>query len=266
MKDRRIVILYMRSSQKGNKVAFMNEEVKKIYRQKKVNINKLGNDKELINSSYKWIAGTSRYNYTYNFEWLGRPIIQFPQDIVAMQEILWEVKPNLVIETGIAHGGSLIFYASILELIGKGEVLGIDIDIREHNRKAIEEHPMFKRIAMIEGSSISEEIADQVRAFAEGKEKVLVCLDSNHTHEHVLKEMELYSPLVTKGSYLVVFDTAIEDMPDELFKDKPWGKGNNPKTAVAEFLKTNDSFAVEKDIDNKLLITVAPGGYLRRVG
>ena len=183
-----------------------------------------------------------------------------------MQELIWQIKPDLIVETGIAHGGSLVFYASILELIGQGQVLGIDIDIREHNRKVIEEHPMFKRIKMIEGSSISDEVVDQVVAFAEGKEKVLVCLDSNHTHKHVLKEMELYSPLVTKNSYLVVYDTIIEDLPKGLFPDRPWDKGNNPKTAVAKFLETNKNFLVDTQMDNKLLITVAPGGYLRRVG
>ncbi len=185
--------------------------------------------------------------------------------MIAMQEILWEVKPDLVIETGIAHGGSLIFYASILELIGKGEVLGIDIEIRPHNRKAIEEHPMFKRINMIEGSAVDEAVAKQVYDFTKGKEKVLVCLDSMHTHDHVLKELQIYSPLVTKDSYLLVFDTIVEDMPDELFSDRPWGKGNNPKTAVWEFLKKNDRFVIDKDIENKLLITVAPDGFLKCV-
>ncbi len=204
--------------------------------------------------------------YSYNFFWLGRPIIQFPQDIIAAQEIIWEVKPDLIIETGIAHGGSLIFYASILELLeGDGRVLGIDIDIREHNRVEIEKHPMFKRIDMLEGSSIDEKIAKQVYDFAKDKKKILVVLDSMHIHDHVLKELKLYSPLVTKGSYLVVFDTIIEDMPEDFFPDRPWGKGNNPKTAVWEFLKANNRFEIDKEIENKLLITVAPDGYLKCV-
>ncbi|MBA3013162.1 MAG: cephalosporin hydroxylase family protein [Proteobacteria bacterium] len=201
--------------------------------------------------------------YSYNFSWLGRPIIQYPQDIIAMQELIWETKPDLIIETGIAHGGSLIMYASFLEMIGHGHVLGIDIDIRKHNRNEIEKHPMFKRITLLEGSSISDEIADKVVVFARDHKKILVVLDSNHTHEHVLKELNLYSPLVSKGSYIVVFDTIVEDMPNESFLDRPWGKGNNPKTAVWKFLETNDRFAIDKQIENKLLITVSPDGFLK---
>lgn len=221
-------------------------------------------DFEIRRKSIDWLEEVSRYKYSYNFSWLGRPIIQFPQDIIAMQEIIWQVKPDLIIETGIAHGGSLIFYASMLELIGNdGHVLGIDIDIREHNRVEIEKHSLFKRITMIQGSSTDSNLLKQVYGLAGGKTKVMVVLDSNHTHEHVLKELELYSPLVTAGSYLVVFDTVIEDLPDDFFPDRSWGKGNNPKTAVWEFLKKNDRFTVDRDIETKLLITVAPDGYLK---
>jgi len=211
--------------------------------------------------SRDWLISSVEEKYSYNFTWLGRPIIQYPTDLMALQEIIWEVKPDLIIETGIAHGGSLIFYASLLEIIGKGAVLGIDIDIREHNRVAIKAHPMFKRIEGIEGSSVDDEVLDLVKAFTVNRDKVMVCLDSLHTHDHVLRELELYSPLVTKGSYLVVFDTCIEDLPET---DRPWGKGNNPKTALDEFLKTNERFVVD-NIDKKLGITVAPGGYLRCV-
>lgn len=226
----------------------------------------MGNEKSLNEITKQWFLATSRFEYSYHFTWLGRPIIQFPQDIIAIQEIIWQVKPDLIIETGIAHGGSLIFHSSMLELLGgDGQVLGIDIDIREHNRVEIEKHPMSKRITMIEGSSIDEEIAKQVHDFAKNKKQVLVLLDSMHTHAHVLKELQLYSPLVTKGSYLVVFDTVIEDMPEDFFPDRPWGKGNNPKTAVWEFLKTNNRFEIDKEIENKLLITVAPDGYLKCV-
>ncbi len=204
--------------------------------------------------------------YSYNFSWMGRPIIQYPQDMIAMQEIIWEVKPDLIIETGIAHGGSIIYYASLLELTGKGEVLGIDIDIRKHNKGEIEKHPMFKRIKMIEGSSIDENIAAEIRSIAQGKQNILVVLDSNHTFEHVLRELELYSPFVSLGSYIVVFDTIVEDLPANYFKEKrPWGIGNNPKTAVSEFLKRNNNFIIDESIDNKLLISVAPNGYLKRV-
>ena len=232
--------------------------------EKSENIQKLGRDNDLSILSKAWIAGVSKHKYSYNFSWMGRPIIQFPQDIIAMQEIVWQVKPELVIETGIAHGGSLVFYASMLELLGGDRyVLGIDVDIREHNRIAIEQHAMFKRIKMIQGSSLDAGVVREVYDFAKGKRRVMVALDSNHTHEHVLKELEFYSPLVTKGSYLVVFDTIIEDMPEDSFPDRPWGKGNNPKTAVRKFLETNHRFVVDKEIEEKLLITVAPDGYLR---
>lgn len=227
-------------------------------------IERMASDVALHRLTRDWFIASSKYEYSYHFNWLGRPVIQFPQDIVVMQEIIWQVKPDLIVETGIAYGGSLIFYASMLELIGQdGSVLGIDIDIREHNRIEIEKHPMYKRIAMIQGSSTDENVAHRVYDFAKNKKKILVTLDSNHTYQHVSRELRLYSPLVTKGSYLVVFDTIIEDMPEDFSTDRPWGKGNNPKTAICEFLKTNDRFVVDKEIENKLLITVAPGGYLK---
>ena len=215
------------------------------------------------------MRASTQPKYSYNFSWMGRPVIQYPQDMIAMQEIIWEVKPDLIIETGIAHGGSLIFSASMLELLaacggGEGEVLGIDIEIRPHNRKAIEEHPMFKRISMIEGSSIAPEVIAQVLERVRDKERILVCLDSNHTHDHVLAELNAYAQLTSVGSYCVVFDTVIEDMPENLFPDRPWAKGNNPKTAVWEYLKTHPEFEIDKNIENKLLITVAPDGYLKR--
>jgi len=209
-------------------------------------------------------AAANQHEYSYHFRWLGRPIIQYPQDIVAMQELIWDVKPELIIETGIARGGSLIFSASILQLIGgAGLVVGVDIEIRPHNRQAIEAHPMAKRIKMIEASSIHENTAAQIRALATGRKPVMVFLDSNHTHEHVLRELELYAPLVTKGSYLVVLDTVIEDLPEDAFPNRPWGRGNNPKTAVKEFLMHNHRFVLESEIENKLLLTVAPSGYLK---
>ncbi len=242
---------------KNNYAEYFAEKCKK-------NIDNMASDEAILKKTNDWICLTSKYKYTYNFKWLGRTIIQFPQDMIAMQEIIWEAKPDLIIETGIAHGGSLIFYASMLELLGgDGQVLGIDIDIRKHNRVEIEKHPMFKRITMIQGSSIDNGIAQQVYDFARDRKQVLVVLDSNHTHKHVLRELQLYSPLVTKGSYLVVFDTVIEDMPEDFFPDRPWGKGDNPKTALWEFLKTNNRFEIDKEIENKLLITVAPDGYLK---
>lgn len=240
-----------------------NEEIKE-------RIDAIDKNKALKTSAQAFMKASVDSKYSYNFSWLGRPIIQYPQDMVAMQELLWEVKPDLIIETGIAHGGSLIFYASILELIAtcmgnEGEVLGIDIDIRAHNRKAIEEHPMFKRISMIQGSSIDPKIIAQVVEKAKGKKRILVCLDSNHTHDHALAELKAYAPLTSIGSYCVVFDTLIEDMGQGAYPDRSWGPGNNPKTAVWEYLKTHSEFEINKNIDHKLLISVAPDGYLKRV-
>lgn len=219
--------------------------------------------------------------YSYNFSWMGRPIIQYPQDMVAMQELIWLIKPDLIIETGIAHGGSLIYSASMLaqldmcDAIEAGisfnpkeslrKVLGIDIDIRDHNRAAIEAHPMASRIQMIQGSSIAPEIIEQVKQVASGYKRILVCLDSNHTQEHVLAELEAYAPLTSVDSYCVVFDTIVEDLPAEMFPDRPWGPGDNPKTAVWEYLKAHPEFEIDKHIEHKLLITVAPDGYLKRV-
>lgn len=230
----------------------------------------IGEDEALKARAAEFMQASLAPKYSYNFSWLGRPIIQYPQDMVAMQEIIWQVQPDLIIETGIAHGGSLIFSASMLELIAsctgnQGEVLGLDIDIRPHNRAAIEAHPLFKRITMLEGSSIADDIIAQVTAKAAGKQRVLVCLDSNHTHDHVLAELQAYAPLTSVGSYCVVMDTVVEDVADELSNDRPWGKGNNPKTAVWEYLKTHDEFEIDQNIQNKLLITVAPDGYLKRV-
>ncbi len=202
--------------------------------------------------------------YSYNFSWMGRPIIQYPQDMIAMQEILWAVRPDLIVETGIAHGGSLVYYASLCELLGHGRVLGIDIDIRPHNRQAIEAHPMFRRIGLLQGSSTDPAIVQQVAAQAAGK-RVLVVLDSNHTHDHVLAELGAYAPLVSVGSYCVVFDTVVEDLPPGLYPDRAWDVGNNPKTAVHEFLRRDDRFEIDHDIEAKIQITVAPDGYLRRI-
>lgn len=229
-----------------------------------------GRNAPLKAAAHAFLKESVAPKYSYNFSWMGRPIIQYPQDLVAMQEIIWAVKPDLIIETGIAHGGSLIFSASMLELIaacgeGDGEVLGIDIEIRPHNRKAIEAHPMSRRISMIEGSSIDPKVIAQVHEKATGKKRVLVCLDSNHTHDHALAELDAYGPLTSVGSYCVVFDTLIEDMPEDAYPDRPWGRGNNPKTAVWEWLKSHPEFQIDESVQNKVLITVAPDGFLKRV-
>jgi cephalosporin hydroxylase len=243
-------------------------------------IERQGADVAFRELTVSWMEKANRLKYSYHFEWLGRPIIQYPQDIVAMQEIIWQIKPDLIIETGVAHGGSLVFSASMLALLdmadaieqgttfdprqSRRKVLGIDIDIRPHNREAIESHPMFLRIQMIQGSSIDPEIIDRVHRIAADHSRVLVCLDSNHTHAHVLAELQAYAPLVSKGSYCVVFDTIIEDMPADMFPDRPWGPGNNPKTAVWEYLKDHPEFEIDKSIEHKLLITAAPHGFLKR--
>jgi cephalosporin hydroxylase len=223
-------------------------------------------DADLAETSRRFLVDSARYRYTYNFSWMGRPIIQLPADVVALQELVWSIKPGAIVETGIAHGGSLILSASLLHLLnGDGIVVGVDVDIREHNRAAIEAHPLASRIRMIEGSSIDSAIAAQVGELVRERSPVLLILDSNHTHEHVLEELRLYSPLVGAGSSIVVFDTVIEDMPADAFPDRPWSVGNNPKTAVREFLRTNDRFAIDEEIEQKLLITAAPSGYLRCV-
>ena len=231
--------------------------------EKRINAQKV--NKKLQNAGKEFAEETIRSGYSYNFTWMGRPIIQYPQDMVAMQEIIWKVKPDLIIETGIAHGGSLIYYASLLELIGNGEVLGVDIDIREHNKREIENHPMFKLIHMIQVSSIDQTTVDAVKKYTTEKKTILVTLDSNHTHDHVWRELQLYSPFVTKGSYLVAFDTIVEDLPVDMYQDRLWSVGDNPKTAVLKFLENNNAFVVDEMIDNKILVSVAPGGYLKRI-
>ncbi|MDP3954689.1 MAG: cephalosporin hydroxylase family protein [bacterium] len=240
-------------------------EIKKFKLERLANIKKIGHSKKLKRLATDFINLQAPHKYSYNFDWLGLPIIQLPQDILAMQEIIWRIKPDLIIETGIARGGSLIFYASMLELLGKGEVLGIDIDIRKYNKREIERHRMFKRIKMIGGSSTDGGVIQKVAKVAKGHKKILVCLDSMHTRNHVLRELELYSPFVSRGSYLVVFDTVIECMDEKLFKNRPWTKGNNPASAVRDFLEINSDFIVDTEFDNKLAISFTPGGYLRRI-
>lgn len=227
-------------------------------------IKNISNDKNLSQISHEWFMSATNHRYSYHFDWLGLPIIQFPQDMVAIQEIMWRVKPDIIIETGIARGGSLIFSASMLHLLNNnGKVIGIDIDIRPHNREAIESHPLSSYITLIEGSSTDRDIVEKVNALIKPSHQVLIILDSNHTHDHVHTELELYSPLVTKDSYLIVMDTVIEHMPENTYLDRPWAKGNNPKTAVHAFLKNNNRFEIDYYIQDKLLLTVAHDGYLK---
>ena len=263
---------------------------RELYRQR---VRAMRDDTELQNHAHALCRSSIAAKYSYNFFWMGRPIIQYPQDMVALQELIWEVRPDLIVETGIAHGGSLILSASMLALLDycdaveagralvprdcRRRVLGIDIDIRAHNRAAIEAHPMAHRVDMIEGSSVAPEVVAQVREVATRHERVMIILDSNHTHEHVLAELEAYAPLTSPGSYCVVFDTVVEDLPEAMFPDRPWGKGDNPKTAVWEYLrllgsegrKASDgadlALEIDRTIEGKLLITVAPDGYLKRI-
>jgi cephalosporin hydroxylase len=226
-------------------------------------IRAMGADRDLRAAWKHAYDASMPYRYTYNWTWLGRPVIQYPQDLMALQEIIWKTKPAVIVETGIAHGGSLIFSASILALLGgEREVIGVDIDIRSHNRSAIEAHPLAAKIVMFEGSSIDPELAGRVRDRVAGR-PAMVILDSNHTAGHVAAELELYAPLIGAGNYLVVMDTAIEHLDAALFGDRPWGPGNSPLTAVEAFLAREPRFVVDDEYDAKLLFTVAPRGYLR---
>ena len=241
-------------------------EVQKFKEAVKQNIVEQGSDAELLALGKTWVRETMNKKFIYNFTWMGRPIIQHPHDTMALQELIWQIKPDLIIETGIAHGGSVIFSASMLELLGgEGKVIAIDIDIRKHNRDEIEDHPMFKRIDLVEGSSVDVETLAKVKDLAKGRKNIMVILDSNHTHEHVMKELELYSPFVSLNSYLVVFDTWVEDVPENYYPDRQWDKGDNPKTAVWEFISKNKNFIIDKSIEHKLVITLAPDGFLKRI-
>ena len=230
-------------------------------------VNSFQRDKDFQKISNSWRQEALKRKYMNNFSWLGRPLIQFPGDMMAIQELISVVKPNKIIETGIAHGGSLILSASLMNLnnIKSPEVIGIDIDIRSHNKKEILNSKFANNIKLIEGSSVDQSTFDKAASYININDRVMVFLDSNHTHEHVYQELNLYSKLVTKGSYLVVFDTHVEDLPDDyVWHDRPWGKGNNPKTAVHEWIKKNDSFIIDNYLENKVMLTSAPDGFLYR--
>lgn len=229
-------------------------------------ITQMSNDVEMRRLTRDWFAAASKHRYSYNFDWLGIPIIQFPQDIAALQEVVWASRPDCIIETGIAHGGSLLFYASLLKIMDvDGPVIGIDVDIREHNRRRLDQHPLRSRIELVQGSSVAPETLDQVRSLIGGARNPMVVLDSNHTYEHVAHELELYSSLVRKSGYLVVLDTVIDDMPASFSENRPWGPGEGPKRAVREFVQKNRRFEIDQHYNDKLLITVAPDGFLRCV-
>mgnify|MGYP000055852021 CR=1 FL=1 len=255
------------------------KNIDNFHQERKKNVDAMTNDASLDSAGLEFLCNTAKYNYCYNFDWMSRPIIQYPQDIVAFQEIVWKVKPDLIIEMGIARGGSLILSASLLAMLdlceyGNAEliprkdkprrVLGVDIDIRSHNLDALKEHPLYPRLKLIEGSSIDKVVIQKVKEFAKDYNNILVCLDSNHTYDHVIKELEAYASLTSPGSYCIVFDTVIEDMPAEMNNNRKWGAGNSPKTAVREFINNNSAFKIDKSIQDKILITAAPDGYLIR--
>jgi cephalosporin hydroxylase len=233
--------------------------------QKRASASAMAADEALMAEALAVNVAADRHDWSYQWSWLGLPVIQMPPDIVVMQEILWECRPQLVIETGVARGGSLVLSASILELLGEGRVLGVDIDIRAHNREAIEAHPLAHRIDMFEGSSIERETIEAVRERAAGAKRVMVVLDSNHTHDHVLAELRAYASLVSVGQFLVVADTFIEDIPPQEHRPRPWGPGDNPRTALAAWLEEADGFEPDEFVNAKLLLSASRGGYLRRV-
>ena len=270
-----------------------NSETQKFSEFVRRNIDGIAGDAGFNQLSQVWVRECIRHNYAQNFTWLGRPVIQVPQDLYAIQELIWACRPDLIIETGIAHGGSLVMSASMLALLdycdaieagsvldpkaSRRKVVGVDIDIRFHNRAAIDAHPMRHKVHAIQGSSVAPGIAEQVASHAEGYDRIMVFLDSNHTHDHVLEELELYAPYVSRGSYCVVWDTGVEDLPNEMCADRPWGKGNNPKTAVREYMKRLQAegrkardggslrFEYDRTIEHKIAITASPDGFLKRV-
>ncbi len=240
--------------------------IKKFFKERSLDIKKMNSDKYFKELTMKWIKKSIKYKYVYNFTWMGRPIIKYPNDMIVMQEIFWEVKPDLVIETGIAHGGSIIYSASLLKMMGikRFKVIGIDIDIRAHNLKEINRSSMRKYIKMFEGSSVDEKITKKIFTYAKKFKKILVILDSNHTHDHVSRELEIYSKLVSKDSYIILPDTYIGYLPNNTFPNRPWTKNDNPMTALQAFLKKNKKFKIDKYKSSKSMITEAMNGYVKK--
>jgi cephalosporin hydroxylase len=242
-------------------------KINKFFKERVLDIKKMNSDKSFRELTMKWIKKSIKYKYVYNFTWMGIPIIKYPNDMIVMQEIFWEVKPDLVIETGIAHGGSIIYSASLLKMMGikQFKVIGIDIDIRKHNLKEINKNPMRKYIKMFEGSSVDEKITKKIFTYAKKFKKILIILDSNHTHDHVSRELEIYSKLVSKGSYIILPDTYIGYLPNNTFPNRPWTKNDNPMTALQAFLKKNKNFKIDKYKSSKSMITEAMNGFVKKL-
>jgi cephalosporin hydroxylase len=234
-------------------------------RAKATNAERQSADDGLRRLALQIITDSDRFAYGYSWTWLGLPLLQMPEDMIAVQEVIWETRPDVIIETGIAWGGSVLFYASLLQLLGKGKVIAIDLNLMDHVRDKIMSYPFSDRIRLFNGSSIDPAVVAQVKAEIPPGASVMLSLDSNHTHEHVLTELRTYGPMVTKGQFAVVCDTVVEDIPTQTHRPRPWGPGNNPKTALDEYLSETDGFVVDPRLAAKQLLTYHPGGYLRRV-
>ena len=228
----------------------------------------LGNDDQVFEQSLDLITSIDKYDYSYLWSWMGVPIIQMPADVMATQEVIWATKPDVIIETGVARGGSVLFMASLLEMLGGGKVVGVDIDIRAHNRATIEDHVMSKRVVLIEGGSVDEDTLASVRAQIPKGARVMVVLDSDHSREHVLSECRAYGQMVTEGCYLVVADTLVGHITEDKAptkRSKIWFKGDEPLSALNDYLAENDRFLVDPVLNGKLVLSSSPGGYLQCV-
>jgi len=222
------------------------------------------NDRDLRRQALDVLVRADHYRWIHQTNWLGEPTLNLPQDMFALQEIIFNTRPKFILELGVAWGGSLLFYATLMEALGGGRIIGVDIYLPDDLKARLGSHGrLSERLTLIDGSSIEAETLARVKSIVGNCREVMVVLDSYHTHEHVLKELRLYSPLVGKGHYLVCGDTVVEDIPEQAHRSRPWGPGNNPKTALRQFLQENDRFVVDDYVDMKLLLSCSPGGYLK---
>ena len=239
-------------------------------RQARTAYHPIGTQEAFSAISQAWLRAGWDTKYVYSFAWMGRPIIQLPEDMIRIQEVIYRIKPDVIIETGVAHGGSLVFYATLCKAMDRGRVIGIDIEIRPHNRKAIEAHEFFEYVTLVEGDSVDEHVVDTVKSLVDSGEKVIVILDSNHTKQHVLSELRAYSELVSVGSYIVACDGIMENLVGAPRSSEDWS-WNNPKAAAEEFVKENDSFVIEEPsfpFNEGIIterVTYWPSAFLRRI-